>query len=51
MNSSDELKAMKILAYMVRIRRKAAFLQVSDIESKASSKEIDFFYRWCCFPC
>lgn len=46
-SSSNILKAEKIIAFMARYCRKAAYLKPEDIISKVKSKaELDYYYRF-----
>ena len=45
---TDYQKAERIIAYIAKIVRRGAYLEVEDILSRVSSrKELDFYYRWC----
>ena len=44
---TDYMKAMHILARLARVHRPVVYLTVQDILDKATSAEIDFYYRWC----
>lgn len=46
----DEVKAARLIASLARSHRAAVKLEVKDILSKCTSKELDFYYRWCCRP-
>lgn len=45
---SDYEKALRILAYLAKMYRPAAFLEAEDILSKATGEKLDMYYRWCC---
>jgi hypothetical protein len=45
---TDYIKALHILARLAKVHRPAVYLTVDDILSKATSEELDFYYRWCC---
>ena len=47
---SDNEKAAHILAYLARMYRPAAFLEVENVLNKCSSNELDYYFRFCCCP-
>lgn len=45
---SDYIKALNIHAYLEKVSREPLTITVDDILAASSSKDLDYFYRWCC---